>query len=166
LVSPRITTPGPCSSSRSPRTGTSIASFARDADGSDLRIAHLYDSLTQHQFSQELQALGNGLGDRFNWIVGLYYFEESGDNVNLVEFVPVNLTSGGAFATQSWAAFSQATFDVTERFSVTAGLRYTDEEKDFTPDQYITAVHVPPQILPLPPGHAVASAHQEDDIGE
>lgn len=126
--------------------------FARDADGSDLRIAHLYDSLTQHQFSQELQALGNGLGDRLNWIVGLYYFEESGDNVNLVEFVPANLTSGGAFATKSWAAFSQATFDVTDRLSVTAGLRYTDEEKDFTPDQYITAVHVPPQILPLPPG--------------
>jgi iron complex outermembrane receptor protein len=126
--------------------------FSRDADGSDLRIAHLYDRLTQHQFSQELQALGKGFEGRFNWIVGLYYFDESGGNLNLLEFVPANFTSGGAYASRSWAAFSQATLDVTDRFSVTAGLRYTDEEKDFTPDQYITAVHVPAQILPFPVG--------------
>ena len=126
--------------------------FARDADGSDLLIAHLYDLLTQHQFSQELQALGTGFDGRMSWIAGLYYFEESGQNFNRVEFRPAILKSGGAYATQSWAVFSQATLDVTERLALTLGLRYTDEEKEFTPDAAVISVNVPPSILPLPPG--------------
>ena len=31
-------------------------------------------SSRQHQFSQELQASGTSLGDRLNWVLGLYYF--------------------------------------------------------------------------------------------
>jgi iron complex outermembrane receptor protein len=126
--------------------------FARDFDGSDLVIADLYEALDQHQFSQELQLLGGALDDRLSWIAGLYYFEEAGDNPSLVELRPATLHSGGAFGTTTWAAFSQATFDVTERWSFTLGLRYTDEEKEFTPDQYVVSVNVPPEILPLPPG--------------
>jgi iron complex outermembrane receptor protein len=126
--------------------------FSRDFDGSDLVIADLYEALDQHQFSQELQLLGSALDDRLSWIAGLYYFEESGDNPSLVELRPATVISGGAFGTTSWAAFSQATLDVTDRWSLTLGLRYTDEEKDFTPDQYVVSINVPPQILPLPPG--------------
>jgi iron complex outermembrane receptor protein len=126
--------------------------FARDFDGSDLRIADLYEALDQHQFSQELQALGSGFGGRLSWIAGLYFFDEGGDNPSLVELLPATLMSGGEFGTTSWAAFSQATVDLTQRWSITLGLRYTDEEKEFTPDQYVVSVHVPPEILPLPPG--------------
>lgn len=126
--------------------------FARDADGSDLLIAHLYDILTQRQFSQELQALGTGFDGRVSWIAGLYYFEESGSNPSRVEFRPVTLKSGGAYATHSWAVFSQTTIDVTQRLAFTLGLRYTDEEKDFTPDAAVINVNVPPYILDLPPG--------------
>ncbi len=126
--------------------------FARDADGSNLIIAHLYDKLTQRQFSQELQAVGAGLDERLNWILGLYFFKESGGDLNLLEFRPVNLKSGGEFETQSWAVYSQATFDLTDRLAFTAGLRYTDEEKEFTPDTAVLAVNVPPSVLPLLPG--------------
>jgi iron complex outermembrane receptor protein len=128
------------------------AEFARDADGSDLLIAHLYDWLTQHQFSQELQALGTSFDGRLTWIAGLYYFKEGGINPSRVEFRPAILKSGGAFGTRSRAAFSQATLDVTQRLSVTLGLRYTDEEKEFTPDAAVITVNVPPFILPLAPG--------------
>jgi iron complex outermembrane receptor protein len=129
--------------------------FARDADGSDLLIAHLFDRLVQHQFSEELQALGTGFDGRLSWITGLYYFEEGGNNPNVVEFRPVTVQSGGAYGTRSWAVFSQATFDVTKRLSFTLGLRYTDEQKEFTPDSVVLAVNVPPVILPLPPGTRV-----------
>jgi iron complex outermembrane receptor protein len=126
--------------------------FSRDFDGSDLVIADLYEALDQHQFSQELQLLGSALDDRLSWIAGLYYFEEAGENPSLVELRPASVISGGAFGTTTWAAFSQATLDVSERWSFTLGLRYTDEEKEFTPDQYVVSVNVPPEILPLPPG--------------
>jgi iron complex outermembrane receptor protein len=128
------------------------AEFARDADGSDLLIAHLYDSLSQHQFSQELQAVGTSFDGRLTWIAGLYYFKEGGVNLNRLEFRPAIFKSGGAFGTESHAVFSQATLDVTQRFAITLGLRYTDEEKEFTPDTAVLAVNVPPFILPLPVG--------------
>ncbi len=135
--------------------------FARDADGSDLMIAHLYDRLVQHQFSEELQALGAGLDGRLSWIVGLYYFEEGGNNPSRVEFRPVTLKSGGAYGTQSWAVFSQATLDVTKRLSLTLGLRYTDEQKEFTPDAYVISVNVPPYILALAPGTPLLPSTRE-----
>jgi iron complex outermembrane recepter protein len=135
--------------------------FARDADGSDLLIAHLLDRLVQHQFSEELQALGTGFDGRLSWITGLYYFEEGGNNPNRVEFRPVIVKSGGAYGTRSWAVFSQATYDVTKKLSFTLGLRYTDEQKEFTPDSVVLAVNVPPFILPLPPGTPVLPSTRE-----
>jgi iron complex outermembrane recepter protein len=43
----------------------------------------------------------------------------------------------GIYANHNWAAFSQATFDVTDQLQVTGGIRYTEETKDFRPDQYL-----------------------------
>jgi iron complex outermembrane receptor protein len=111
--------------------------FARDGDHSPHRISQFYDELNQDQFTQEVQLLGSSLDDRLNWIVGLYYFEEDGNNRNELDFTVSRFRSGGAFDNRSMAAFAQATFDVTDRLQVTGGLRYTDEKKKFTPDQII-----------------------------
>jgi len=111
--------------------------FARDGDHSPHRISQFYDDLTQEQFTQEVQLLGESFGDRLRWIVGLYYFEEDGNNVNELDFTVSRFRSGGKFDNRSTAAFAQGTFDVTNRLHITAGLRYTDEEKTFTPDQII-----------------------------
>jgi iron complex outermembrane receptor protein len=111
--------------------------FSRDGDHSPHRISQFHDTLEQEQITQELQLLGSNFNDRLQWIVGLYYFDESGDNVNTLDFTVSNFQSGGEFENTSQAVFSQATYDLTDKLSVTAGLRYTDEEKSFLPDQYI-----------------------------
>lgn len=111
--------------------------FSRDGDHSPHRVSQFQDTLEQEQLTQELQLLGSSFGQRLNWIVGLYYFDESGDNVNTLDFTVSNFQSGGEFENTSKAAFGQATLDVTDKLSVTMGLRYTDEEKSFLPDQYI-----------------------------
>ncbi len=111
--------------------------FARDGDHSPYRISQFYDDLDQHQFSQEFQLLGTSFADRLHWIVGLYYFKEDGDNDNELDFTVSRFRSGGEFDNRSAAIFSQGTFDATTRFHITAGLRYTDEKKKFTPDQII-----------------------------
>ncbi|MFC7050988.1 TonB-dependent receptor [Emcibacter nanhaiensis] len=113
------------------------AQMARDGDHSPLLIAHYQDDLSQEQFTQEFQLLGTAFGDRLNWIVGLYYFKESGDNANELNFTVSHFMSGGAYDNQSMAAFAQGTYDITDRLHLTAGIRYTDETKKFTPDQYI-----------------------------
>jgi len=113
--------------------------FARDGDHSPHRIAHFFDSFDQHQFSQELQFLGTIWNGRLDWILGLYFFTEDGNNVNLLEFVPADFKSGGFFDNRSLALFTQETLRITDRLSLTAGFRLTDERKAFLPDQIIFA---------------------------
>jgi len=111
--------------------------YARDGDHSSLTILHLQDYLKQRQFSQELQLLGTGLDDSLNYVVGLYYFDEKGNNINNLDFTPVTFRSGGRFQTRSYAAFAQATWTFVPGVDLTLGLRYTDDRKSFLPDQEI-----------------------------
>jgi iron complex outermembrane receptor protein len=111
--------------------------FARDGDGSPAVIAQFYDRLKQKQFSQEVQLLGKTFDERLNWILGAYYFKESGINTNRLLFTVSEFQSGGDFRNESLAFFGQGTLKIGERFNLTAGLRYTEDEKSFHPDQFI-----------------------------
>ncbi|MFU8815829.1 MAG: TonB-dependent receptor [Pseudomonadales bacterium] len=131
------------------------AQFARDGDHSPHRISQFFDSLEQQQFTQELQLLGSH--QRTNWIVGLYYFSEDGDNVNVLDFTVSNFRSGGKFDNESWAAFAQVTHDLSDRLHLTVGARYTDEQKSFTPDQIIFQNYFAGISQVVPPGNPLAA---------
>ena len=57
--------------------------------------------------------------------------------MNTLDFTVSNFRSGGSFDNEAWAAFAQATYDLTDALHLTLGGRYTDEQKSFTPDQII-----------------------------
>lgn len=126
--------------------------FARDGDHSPHRISQFQDTLEQTQFTQELQLLGTY--ERMNWIAGIYYFAEDGDNENTLDFTITNFRSGGEFDNKSMAAFAQLTYDFTDQLHLTVGGRYTDESKKFHPDQVIYQNYYS-QLLP--PGHPLAA---------
>lgn len=90
----------------------------------------------QEQFSQEFQLLGTAMEGRMDWITGLYYFEESGTNLNVVHFPPVIFRSGGKFETDSLAVFGQASYDLSEALEWTVGMRYTTEDKKYQTESY------------------------------
>jgi iron complex outermembrane receptor protein len=99
-------------------------------------VAQFMDTFDADQFSEEVQFSGTAFDDRLNWLVGFYYFREEGVNLNDVEFTPVYVLSGAEIDNSSIASFAQGTFDVTERLSLTAGIRYTYENKEFiVPDK-------------------------------
>ena len=100
-------------------------------------VTHYFDTFEQDQLSIELQLSGESMDSRLSWVVGAYAFEEDGENINPVDFTTVSIQSGGYFDYSSEAAFAQVTFDVTEKLSATAGWRYTKEDRDYLPDQYI-----------------------------
>ena len=87
------------------------------------------------QVSQEFRLFGD-MGDSVSYVAGLFYFNE---DVDADGSIFVQLGSFGVFNTQlqavrsvettSAAVFGEFTWDVTERFSLIAGGRYTDEEK-------------------------------------
>ena len=123
------------------------SAFSQDADNSPILEDHITHTYNQDQFSQEFQLLGSFMDDRLKTVLGLYYFEEEGEDVNIVSFPVVLLHSGGSIDNGSKAIFGQATFDITDALSVTLGLRYTEDEKIFLPDQYV----LDPRLSGAPP---------------
>jgi iron complex outermembrane receptor protein len=102
----------------------------RDADNTPLLILHTNYASKSEQFSQELQALLDT--DRADGVIGLYYFDEDSFDRLLV---PLG-NPGTSYDTQrvsmddtAKAAFTEWTFEVTDAFSVSAGLRRTEETK-------------------------------------
>ncbi len=100
------------------------------------------------QFSQELR-LQSRDGGKVNWIVGGYYFHDNlvtksaydilrvfrDPNDLLGTFDPANSIGNFVFPytqkTESWAAFAQADVKLTDKLTVTGGLRYSVDKIDF-----------------------------------
>ncbi len=89
------------------------------------------------QYSEELQLFGNAFSERLKWLIGGYYFDE--ETYGEVEVLSVFALPAGRYPlltdnygptdTTNYAAFGQATYDLTERLHLTAGARWTKEEK-------------------------------------
>jgi iron complex outermembrane receptor protein len=114
-----------------------------DIDGTDAFNADLSYTERSKTFSQEIQ-LGYDT-DRFKGVAGFFYFYEDDTgalNTDLnIDFystsVPVcnfdvtcRFGQGGTSITNSYAGFAQGTYEVSEQFSLTAGMRYTSETKE------------------------------------
>ena len=132
------------------------SNFSQDGDYSPFFLSYIRDEFKQEQISQELQLQGNSFGDRLKWILGFYYFNEDGVNNNAVDFVSLDIESGGYFDNESKAGFAQATYDITEKLHLTAGIRYTKDNKEFIVvdgQQVVVPIFAPGQptfqIIPL-----------------
>ena len=79
------------------------------------------------QFTQEFRVAGTE--DGWNWQAGLFYFDSEFSITTNPFFVPATTVS---HSNESWAVFGQASIDLTDAMVLTAGIRYTDDEKDFT----------------------------------
>jgi iron complex outermembrane receptor protein len=89
------------------------------------------------QFSQEIQVSGRSLEDRLEYLVGLYYLNEDGDQAFPVDLALIQFTSGGKIENESWAVFGEVSYDLTDQLTIAAGLRYTDEKRRFNPQQFL-----------------------------
>jgi len=125
------------------RSVTSLRSLEwegiRDADNTPLSILHTdYDS-DGDQFSQEFQLLH--VSEGLSGVAGFYYFQEDIDDLVYVE---LNTPAPGVQAdsnnnttqNESWAIFTQWTYDVSDRLALTLGGRYTEDTKGSIPDQF------------------------------
>ena len=91
------------------------------------------DGANTRQFTQEFR-LASDVDGPLSWQIGAYYFDSS------LEVTTENFASTGFVSRQdtkieqenkAWALFGQVSYDVSERLNLTAGVRYTDDEKDF-----------------------------------
>ena len=128
-----------------------------DSDATGLAVFNLSQTTThQKQFSQELRLASNG-ARTIDWVAGLYYFHQSLPTQALTEFggdaagfalpptVPAAIgnvaLNGFKFVgdsrakTDSYAAFGQANWHLSDRLTLTGGLRFTHEKKSGGFDQ-------------------------------
>jgi iron complex outermembrane receptor protein len=125
-----------------------------DGDFSRLNMIHIIDEHNEgDSFSQELR-LDSSIGENIDYMLGLFYYEQTtqrGDKSPTVilgpDFVPVAsqvlspalaaIAASGDYGyfkntwdNTTFAAFGQATWHISERWHLTAGLRWTDEERE------------------------------------
>jgi len=128
-----------------------------DTDATGLSVFNLSQTTThQKQFSQELRLASTGTRT-IDWVAGLYYFHQSLLTQALTEFgadaagfalppaVPAAIgsaalnafrfVSGSRAKTDSYAVFGQANWHLSDRLTLTGGLRFTHEKKSGDFDQ-------------------------------
>jgi outer membrane receptor protein involved in Fe transport len=138
---------------------TSISAYRKhdswdntDPDAYDVDALVRTNDLKQDQYSQELRISDDN--DTLSYVAGLYYYYQELDtasdtilgpdaspviNANFGVSLPPSFFPAGGSALNvadqthySYATFGQADYHVTEQFIVTAGLRWTTENKDMT----------------------------------
>lgn len=136
-----------------------------DVDWLPLQFINRDDDQEFEQFSQEFRITSPG-GEFFDYVAGVYYEQSDLEfdrrvtiDTNMDGLAPqalgvsnlLLLLTGGAYGSDqvarnhnyqldsdSWAAFGQGTFNLTDSFRVTVGLRYTEENKDVISQQCLS----------------------------
>lgn len=119
------------------------ASFNNDNDFTPFIIfQNLNDEFTQDQFSQEIQLAG-AYNDNLKYIAGVYYFKENGKQTVLLlapllppagappaaASLPLFQTNDRIVENISKAVYGQIIYDFTDSVHLTAGVRYTENDK-------------------------------------
>ena len=112
-------------------------------EGESLPVFHTAGEKEQDQFQQELQFLGTAFDDSVDYVLGLYYFEEDGEDVNpwdatvwspsqTTQALLRGITLGSYYGidNESKAIFGQATWRPTPEYYITVGARYSEDEKE------------------------------------
>ncbi|GAB5349897.1 TonB-dependent receptor [Alteriqipengyuania sp. 357] len=132
-----------------------------DASPNDVLTATYIDR--PEQYSQEVRLQSNDSGP-VNWILGGFYFHDklvTDSSFDILRVLrdpddllgtldPVNSIGNYAYPytqkTESWAAFAQADVELTDRLTLTGGLRYSVDSIDFDYEAFFDDVVVVPVL--------------------
>ncbi|GAB1269428.1 TonB-dependent receptor [Aurantivibrio infirmus] len=124
---------------------------SRDADNTYLTLLSTQYESEADQTSHELQALFQS--ESFHGVVGAFFFDENVHDFLLVPFGPPGGYPAGTVPfdyqdadlnNKSTAYFTQWSFNITDALSLTAGARYTDEDKT------MRIISISPGVVPIP----------------
>jgi len=127
----------------------------QDSDSTGLQLFTNRGAIRARQVSQEIRLSSSG--DRaLTWLVGGLFLYDKTD----VEFAIQNFQGLSGLGTDAlfnaaqkntaYAVFADATYDLTDRIALTAGVRYSQETKDFSNDLLISILNggtAPPSFL-------------------
>ncbi len=128
-----------------------------DSDGFPLPLIDTQLTENQDQYTGELRVSGKLADGRLRWLVGGYYFHESGDSNN---FNPATLRLElGQGRNKSIAGFAHLEFDITDRLGIGGGVRRTRDDRRLISGRTEAGVcRTEPAILL--PGQCLAQANR------
>jgi iron complex outermembrane receptor protein len=111
------------------------ARFDSDDDLSPARNGFGQNDLTHWDFSQELRLLGK-IGDTINFTVGGFYFKQKSVYFTYQDIryaaIPLQFIGDDPIKADAKAAFANIDWEPITGLTLTGGLRYTKESKDYT----------------------------------
>jgi iron complex outermembrane recepter protein len=120
-----------------------------DGDQMPIDLNHTYELQGHEQYSYEARLSGEAFASKLEWTAGLYRYDAKsilGGYVTLPAFnvfLP-NFNENDHFDTKSNSGFVHGVYHFSDAFSLTAGVRYTDEKKEYAFD------HRPYLYVPTP----------------
>jgi iron complex outermembrane recepter protein len=110
-----------------------------DVDSAPVNQLANYAGVDASSFTQELRFTGSS--DRSDWVFGLYYLNIDTDSFNGLKAptqsifgtiaFPADIATIATLETESYSAFGQYEYKLSDSFSLIGGLRLIREEKDF-----------------------------------
>lgn len=129
-----------------------------DTDVGPLNIVASSGTSVQKQWSQELRIATNGKS-ALEYVAGLYLYEQKASGTSISTFGPaapvlslIRNTTGNTFGdidSRTSAVFGNADWNVSERVTLTGGIRYTREKKTLAYQQVVTFPAFLAPSLPL-----------------
>ncbi len=122
--------------------------FGDDRDESPLTLQDTWNTVEAKEKSTELRLTGKAFNDRMDWTFGGFYWTADQDNGATVDIVQLALTlipaAGGGFApispfwltqdhahSQNYGIYANSIYQLADTWSLTTGLRYSDDKKHF-----------------------------------
>jgi iron complex outermembrane receptor protein len=131
---------------------------SEDSDGSPLALSEVYISADTEQFSQEIRLASTNGADELAWIGGIYYLNEEQDGLtaNMIR-EPTSTGAPPQFRSQAYdqtneilSGYAQVDVPFAQRWTLTAGARYSSESKDGVNETLRAPVFIAiPASLPL-----------------
>jgi iron complex outermembrane receptor protein len=120
--------------------------FGADDDATPLTALHTFQVETGDQFSQEFRL--NGTSGRLTWFLGASVLDEEVDVLGRVEYdeslyligprTLVEERVDSVMKNLGWAVYGDATLALSDKLSLSAGIRYSEDDKEFL-------IHIPPE---------------------
>jgi len=133
---------------------------SQDSDGTGSNLFTNFGSARNDQYTQEIR-LSSKFEGPFSFIIGGFYIHEDNELSPFVIDNQAGLFGLGTTAQfdsvqnlDSWAIFGDATLEITDRLSLTAGLRFSREIKDFSVTEQVEVLNGG-TIPPIPPAGAL-----------
>ncbi|OUS27330.1 TonB-dependent receptor [Gammaproteobacteria bacterium 45_16_T64] len=129
---------------------------ANDYDGTPFTFFHSERHVDQKQWSEEIQFIGS-VGS-VDFVTGVFLFRENADAENPFEFQTGVVDNFYGVDTNSMAAYGQLDWHATDALTLTTGLRWTQEDKDFYVDNLFSDVEADKRWTNTSPMAAVSYA--------